>query len=129
MKKEFFKKFSQAVCIAAVGLLVGSSLDYALNGYGVLANPNVFAEGTSATATANTSRSTETTMEKVKCSCMVYESASINDPVQQVVKESWQYRSKTVYVPSQPGDVPLYGPWGPCHVTYLNYGVSTGLDC
>lgn len=51
MKKGIFKKFTQAVCIAAVGLLVGSSLDYAFNNYGVLANPNVFAEDTSTTAT------------------------------------------------------------------------------
>lgn len=46
MRKNVFRMLAQSICIGAIGLLAGTSLDYAYSGYGMLNNPNLWAEST-----------------------------------------------------------------------------------
>ena len=53
MRKNVFRKIAQSICIGAIGLLAGTSLDYAYSGYGMLNNPNLWAESTTTQTTGN----------------------------------------------------------------------------
>jgi len=52
MGKHYLKRILQSLCFGAIGILVGTSLDYATSGYGFLSNYTAFAE-TTTTSTAS----------------------------------------------------------------------------
>lgn len=56
MKKRYLKRILQSLCFGAIGILVGTSLDYATSGYGFLSNYTAFAESTTTAAASVTLR-------------------------------------------------------------------------
>lgn len=67
MRKNVFRMIAQSICIGAIGLLAGTSLDYAYSGYGMLNNPNLWAESTT------TAANEECRFEAKGCECFEYQ--------------------------------------------------------
>ena len=104
MGKNVFRKIAQSICIGAIGLLAGTSLDYAYSGYGMLNNPNLWAESTTTAA----SERVYFTEWDTTCTCPISGD-----------KEGYRHRfSENGTDAIAYGTSPVVTPWSQCTVSY-----------
>lgn len=103
MRKNVFRKIAQSICIGAIGLLAGTSLDYAYSGYGMLNNPNLWAESTT---TAKSERVFLTEWDTT-CTCPISGDT-----------EGFKHRFSETGTSMAYGTSPVETPWSKCTVNY-----------
>lgn len=105
MRKNVFRKIAQSICIGAIGLLAGTSLDYAYSGYGMLENPNLWAESTT---TADEDVKNYSTMKD--CSCRGILGEYTKDPYDETkFVNAYMYDIPSNYVYCGPEVFPSFG--------------------